>query len=79
MSNSSATSSAAGASCTTAVPNPKNGNVPVTACNAYYNFDPSFGAAVAAAVFFGLLTVGHIVRAAIHKKVRANPSPVPTV
>ena len=76
MSNSSATSTAAAApSCTTAVPNPTNGNVPITACNSYYNFDPSFPAAVAFAVFFGLLTVGHIVRAAVHRKVRP---PIPS-
>jgi hypothetical protein len=54
-------------------PEPQNGNVPIDACNAYYNFDLSFPAAVAASVLFGLLTVGHVVRAVAHRKVRLSP------
>lgn len=55
--------------CTTATPGP-NGNVPVTACNAYYNYDPQFAPAVAVAVIFGILTGVHVVQAIIFKKVR---------
>jgi hypothetical protein len=46
-----------------------NGNVPLTACNSYYNFDPQFAPAVAVAVIFGILTAMHIFEAAIFKKV----------
>lgn len=55
------------ASCTTAVPG-KYGYVPVTACNSNYNYDPSFSAAVAVSVIFGILTVAHLVEAIIFKK-----------
>jgi len=61
-------SSAPSAGCTTAVPG-KNGNVPADACNAYYNYDPSFSSAVAVAVIFGLFSVAHIVLAIIFRKV----------
>lgn len=61
------TSSASAASCTTAVPG-KYGNVPITACNSNYNFDPSFSAAVAVSVIFGILTVAHFTEAVIFKK-----------
>lgn len=61
------TSDAAVASCTTAVPG-KYGHVPTSACNSYYNFDPSFSAAVAVSVIFGLLTLAHFAEALIFKK-----------
>lgn len=54
--------------CTTAVPGP-NGNVPVSACNAYYNYDPQFAPSLATAVIFGILTGVHVVEAFIFKKV----------
>ncbi|KAF3764665.1 hypothetical protein M406DRAFT_222371, partial [Cryphonectria parasitica EP155] len=54
-------------SCTTAVPG-KYGNVPITACNSNYNFDPSFSAAVAFSVLFGLLTLAHVTEAITFKK-----------
>lgn len=56
------------ASCVTAVPG-KYGNVPITACNSYYNFNPEFAPAVAVAVLFGILTTAHIVEAAVFRKV----------
>ena len=46
-----------------------NGNVPLSACNSYYNFDPQFAPAVAVAVIFGVLTTMHIFEAAVFKKV----------
>lgn len=55
--------------CVTAVPG-ENGNVPITACNSYYNFDPKFEPAVAMAVLFGLVTACQIVQAIMHRKVR---------
>lgn len=61
------TSDVSFASCTTAVPG-KYGYVPPTACNSYYNFDPSFSAAVAVAVIFGILTLLHLTEAIVFKK-----------
>ena len=63
---SSATS--ATATCTTAVPG-KYGYVDPTACNAQWNFNPSYSAAVAFSVFFGIVTAGHVVEAFLYKKV----------
>lgn len=54
--------------CVSAVPGP-NGNVPVSACNAYYNYDPQFEPALACAVIFGILTAVHVAEAFIFKKV----------
>lgn len=54
-------------SCTTAVPG-KYGYVPLTACNSNYNFNPSYSAAVAVAVIFGILTTVHLAEAIIFKK-----------
>ncbi len=54
--------------CTTAVPG-QYGNVPFDACNSYYNYDPQFVPAVACAVLFGVLTIGHIAEAFIFRKV----------
>ncbi|KAH6843496.1 RTA1 like protein-domain-containing protein [Chaetomium sp. MPI-CAGE-AT-0009] len=45
-----------------------NGNVPPTACNANYNFDPQFAPAVAVAVLFGVLTAVHVFEAIVFKK-----------
>lgn len=61
------TSDASFASCTTAVPG-EYGHVPSTACNSYYNYDPSFSAAVAVAVIFGILTLLHLAEAVVFKK-----------
>lgn len=61
------TSDGSAPSCTTAVPG-KYGNVPATACNSYYNFDPSFGAAVAVSVIFGVLTAAHLAEAVVFRK-----------
>jgi len=54
-----------------ATPGP-NGNVPITACNSYYNYDPQFAPAVAVAVIFGILTLAHIVEAFAYKKVKTG-------
>lgn len=51
----------------------KNGFVPPGTCGALYNFYPSFGAAIAASVIFGMLTVLHIGQAVIYQKVRHRP------
>ncbi|KAM7212587.1 hypothetical protein V8F06_012046 [Rhypophila decipiens] len=53
--------------CVSAVPGP-NGNVPVSACNAYYNYDPQFAPSLAVAIIFGIITVIHIVEAFMYKK-----------
>ena len=56
----------------------KNGYVPPGTCGALYDYYPSFAAAVAFAVLFGMLTVAHIAQAAIFKKVSlstAQPCP----
>lgn len=63
-----ASTTAPSPSCTTAVPG-KYGNVPLDACNSNYNFDPSFAANLALAVLFGMTTTGHVIQAAIFKKV----------
>ena len=63
---SSATS--ATVTCTTAVPG-KYGYVDPTACNAQWNFNPSYSAAIAFSVLFGIVTAGHIVEAFLYKKV----------
>jgi hypothetical protein len=65
----SSTASSATASCTTAVPG-KYGYVPPDACNAQWNFNPSFAAAIAFAVLFGMSAIGHIVQGVYFKKVR---------
>jgi hypothetical protein len=49
-----------------------NGFVPVGTCGSNYNYYPSFGAAVAASILFGIVTVVHIVQAASYKKVRSR-------
>jgi hypothetical protein len=54
--------------CVSAVPG-HNGNVPVSACNSYYNYDPQFAPAVAVAVLFGIFTGIHIFEGIVFKKV----------
>ena len=49
----------------------KNGHVPPGTCNAFYDYYPSFAAALIAAVLFGAVTVAHIAQAAFYKKVRS--------
>ncbi|OAQ87902.1 RTA1 domain-containingprotein [Purpureocillium lilacinum] len=55
------------ATCTTAVPD-RYGHVPGDACNAYYDFYPSFGGNLAFAALFAFSTVGHLVEAIVFKK-----------
>jgi hypothetical protein len=69
LATASSSVSSATASCTTAVPG-KYGYVPPDACNANWNFNPSFAAAVAFAVLFGMAAVGHGVQGVVMKKVR---------
>lgn len=52
----------------------KNGYVPPYACDAYYNFYPSFGAAIAGSVIFGISLIAHIGQAIVYKKVCVFPS-----
>ena len=66
-SHSATTAAASFPSCTTAVPG-KYGYVPPDACNSDYNYNPSFGAAVAFAVLFGLVFAGHLGQAIRFKK-----------
>jgi hypothetical protein len=63
----STTTSTATPSCTTAVPG-KYGHVPVTACNSYYNYDPSFTAAITFSVLFGIVTTVQTVEAFSFRK-----------
>ncbi|OCL11240.1 hypothetical protein AOQ84DRAFT_314190 [Glonium stellatum] len=63
----STTTSTATPSCTTAVPG-KYGRVPATACNSYYNYDPSFEAAIAFSVLFAIITVIQTVEAFSFRK-----------
>lgn len=56
------------ATCTTAVPG-QYGYVHWDACNSLYNYNPSFAAAVAVAVVFGLLSAAHIIQGIIFRKV----------
>lgn len=59
--------------CVYVTPGP-NGYVPVTACNAYYNFNPQFAPAVAVAVIFGIFTGIHAVQGGVYKKVGPSPT-----
>lgn len=49
-----------------------NGYVPPGSCGALWNYYPSFAAAIAFAVVFGVLTAVHIWQAARYKKVRKS-------
>ncbi|KAH8636559.1 hypothetical protein IG631_08394 [Alternaria alternata] len=60
-------SAAATTQCTTAVPGPY-GYVPPSSCNALHLYKPSFSAAVAFAVLFGLLIIVHSLLAILYRK-----------
>jgi hypothetical protein len=66
--SSSPTSTATG-SCVTVTPG-KYGYVPEYACNANYNYDPSFAAALIFSIIFGVTTFYHIYQAIFYKKIR---------
>jgi hypothetical protein len=66
-SRTTASNTATAPECTTAIPGPY-GYVPPSSCNALYLYKPSFSAAVAFAVLFGLLTIVHIFLAIFHRK-----------
>ena len=55
------------ASCTTADPG-RYGNVPINACNSYYNYNPRLEPALAVAVIFGTLTITHLVLGIVFRK-----------
>jgi RTA1 like protein len=61
--------SSATATCINVTPGP-NGYVPEWACNAQWNYGPSFGAAILFTVLFGLTLGAHIYQAILYKKVR---------
>src|SRR5277367_18407 len=64
-----ADASSATATCINVTPD-SNGYVPEWACNANYNYDPSFSAAILFTILFGLTLGGHIYQAILYKKVR---------
>ncbi|RHZ52984.1 RTA1 domain-containing protein [Aspergillus thermomutatus] len=53
--------------CTPTVTPDANGWVPATECNALYQYYPSFGAAIAFSVLFGVLMITHFVQATVYK------------
>ncbi|GAQ07492.1 hypothetical protein ALT_4813 [Aspergillus lentulus] len=53
--------------CTPTITPDANGWVPATECNALYSYYPSFGAAIAFSVLFGVLMVTHFVQATVYK------------
>jgi hypothetical protein len=54
--------------CTQTITPDKNGYVPPGTCNSNYEYYPSFAAAVAVAVVFGVITILHILQAALYRK-----------
>ncbi|RDW85624.1 hypothetical protein BP5796_03949 [Coleophoma crateriformis] len=63
--------SSATASCVTVTPG-KNGYVPNDACNAEWNYNLSFAAALFFTILFGITTAVHIFQAFIHQKVKMS-------
>lgn len=55
--------------CTQTISPDKNGWVPAGTCNSFWNYYPSFSAAVATAVVFGLITAVHVGQAIYFKNV----------
>ncbi|KAL4811792.1 RTA1 like protein-domain-containing protein [Aspergillus spinulosporus] len=53
--------------CTPTVSPDANGYVPPDQCNALYNYYPSFAAAVAFSVLFGILMIAHFIQATTYK------------
>lgn len=53
--------------CTPTIAPDKNGYVPPTECDALYNYYPSFSAAVAFTVMFGILLLAHTVQMFVYK------------
>jgi hypothetical protein len=53
--------------CTPTVKPDQNGYVPPDQCNALYQYYPSFGAAIAFSVIFGIIMMTHFVQATIYK------------
>jgi hypothetical protein len=69
MSTNTTDSSSATATCINVTPD-SNGYVPEWACNANYNYDPSFPTAIIFTILFGLTLGAHIYQAILYKKVR---------
>ena len=61
--------SSATATCINVTPD-SNGYVPEWACNANYNYDPSFPTAILFTILFGLTLGAHIYQAILYKKIR---------
>ncbi|KAJ5206976.1 RTA-like protein [Penicillium cf. griseofulvum] len=53
--------------CTPTIAPDKYGWVPPSECDALYLYYPSFGAAIAASVIFGILMIAHLVQATMYK------------
>lgn len=53
--------------CTPTIAPDKNGYVPPSECDALYLYYPSFKAAIAASVIFGLILVAHFIQATVYK------------
>ncbi|KAF2171096.1 hypothetical protein M409DRAFT_19067 [Zasmidium cellare ATCC 36951] len=53
--------------CTPTIQPDKNGYVPPGSCDALWQYSPSFAAATAFAVLFGILLIAHIVQAIYHR------------
>ncbi|KAE8453202.1 hypothetical protein EG329_011269 [Mollisiaceae sp. DMI_Dod_QoI] len=69
MTSTATSTSTATPSCISVTPD-KNGYVPEWACNANYNYYPSFAAALIFAVIFGITTFVHFYQAFAYKKFR---------
>lgn len=69
MTSTATSTSTATPSCISVTPD-KNGYVPEWACNANYNYYPSFTAAIIFAVIFGITTFFHLYQAFAYKKFR---------
>lgn len=50
-----------------------NGHLPPGTCHALWNYYPSFSAALAFTVIFGILTLAHLYQAIAHRKVGYSP------
>ncbi|EFQ97005.1 hypothetical protein MGYG_00048 [Nannizzia gypsea CBS 118893] len=53
--------------CTPTIAPDKNGWVPASECNALYLYYPSFGAAIAFSVLFGVVMIAHFIQATFYK------------
>src|SRR5437016_10473816 len=66
---SSTATTSASPTCISVTPD-SNGYVPEYACDANYNYYPSFGAAVLFTILFSLTLLAHITQATLYRKLR---------